>query len=106
MPSPATVTPCDPEVLALATGAREWLASRMYRVKNLDAFDDPSALFGLLTDEPHLTWSVRELETHLGWDAVRVVDCVSDLERDGLAHRLGSFIFPTRAAVRSRELLA
>lgn len=76
------------------------------KLSRQEAFDDPGALLGILTDEPNVHWSERELQLELGWPDVRVSDALAALERDGLTHRIGSFAWPTRAAVRSRELLA
>jgi hypothetical protein len=77
----------------------------MYRMKGLEPFDDESALLGLLTDEPSVHWSSAELRLQLGWPAERLDDAITELERDGLAHRRGGAIWPTRAAVRCRTLL-
>jgi predicted transcriptional regulator len=48
-------------------------------------------------------WSVdeiaRELQTRIG-----AYDSVSRLAEAGLVHRLGEFVFPTRAARRADEL--
>jgi hypothetical protein len=77
----------------------------MYRAKGLEPFDDESAVFGVLTDDPRVLWTIPELEREFGWSGERVQDALADLDRAGLVHRLGDFAVPSRAAVRSRELL-
>jgi hypothetical protein len=77
----------------------------MYRARGLDPFDDQSALYGLLTDEPHVHWSTNELRVQLGWSEEQLADALAELERDGIVHRSGRFCWPTRAAIRSRVLL-
>jgi metal-dependent amidase/aminoacylase/carboxypeptidase family protein len=78
----------------------------MYREQRLEPFDDASALLGTLTDEPHALWAIPELEREFGWSSERVQDALADLGRSGLAHQIGNAVFPSRAAVRCRELLA
>ncbi|HMH48474.1 MAG TPA: hypothetical protein VK538_12270 [Solirubrobacteraceae bacterium] len=48
-------------------------------------------------------WTVEELGRELG-DPGDPVDAVARLAGAGLVHRLGDFVFPTRAARRSDEL--
>jgi hypothetical protein len=48
-------------------------------------------------------WSVQELAHELGSET-RAVDAVSRLQRTGLVHRSGEFVFPTRAACRASEM--
>jgi hypothetical protein len=76
------------------------------RLLEREPFDDAGALFGVLTEDPRVHWSRSELELQMGWDTVRVEDTLAELERDGLAHRHGPFAWATRAAARSRELMA
>ena len=76
------------------------------RVLEREPFDDPEALFSVLTDDPRVHWSRSELELQMGWDRVRIEDTLAELERDGLAHRHGPFAWATRVAARSRELMA
>ena len=76
------------------------------RVLEREPFDDPEALFSVLTDDPRVHWSRSELELQMGWDRVRIEDTLAELERDGLAHRHGRFAWATRAAARARELMA
>jgi hypothetical protein len=63
-----------------------------------------AAVLGLLTDaEVQRPWSLAELERELD-NHVRTVDAVRRLYAAGLVHRLGEFVFATRAAVRGGEL--
>ena len=93
------------EVLALELPLAAPYA-RLMRVLEREPFDDPGALFDVLTEDPRVQWSRSELELQMGWDTVRVEDTLAELERDGLAHRHGPFTWATRAAVRSREHMA
>jgi hypothetical protein len=67
---------------------------------------EPRALLAVLTDDPRVHWSWSELELQMGWDSVRVEDSLAELERDGLVHRHGRFAWASRAAGRSREVMA
>jgi hypothetical protein len=48
-------------------------------------------------------WSVRELALELD-DELGVADAVVALHGAGLVHRIGGFVFPTRAAVQMYAL--
>jgi len=48
-------------------------------------------------------WSVEELEREIH-NRGEAVDAVARLAGAGLVHRLGEFVFPTRAARRADEL--
>lgn len=48
-------------------------------------------------------WSVDELQRELA-DALAVSDALWRMERAGLIHRLGEFVFITRTAQRSLDL--
>ena len=76
------------------------------RVLEREPFDDAGALLGVLTEDPRVHWSRTELELQMSWDTVRVDDTLAELERDGLVHRHGPFAWASRAAARSRELMA
>jgi DNA-binding IclR family transcriptional regulator len=76
------------------------------RDDQLEPFDDAAAVLALLTDEPRIQWSEAELHLQMGWPPERISDALTELRRDGLAHQQGGFAWPTRAAVRCRELLA
>jgi hypothetical protein len=52
---------------------------------------------------PSWPWSVEEIARELG-DKFDAENAVARLIGTGLAHRLGEFIFPTRAARRASEL--
>ncbi len=77
----------------------------MYRANGLEPFDDASALLGLLTDDPALHWSLRELQSQLGWSCERLCDTIGELLRDGLAHERNGFCWASRAAAQARLLL-
>lgn len=61
-----------------------------------------SVVLALLFDDP-FPWTVEEIGRELD-DPKYAVDCVASLAGDGLVHRFGEFVFPTRAARRSDEL--
>jgi hypothetical protein len=52
----------------------------------------------LLTPDDQRPWFPRELELEVG-DRVATVDALDQLYGEGLVHRLGEFVFATRAAV-------
>jgi hypothetical protein len=56
----------------------------------------------LLLDD-RLPWTLDELGRKLK-DHADAADAIATLSGDGLVHRLGEFVFPTRAARRSDEL--
>ena len=59
-------------------------------------------LLSTLTDEDvHRPWSLDELARECGADAG---ESVGRLQRAGLIHRSGDFVWATRAAVRAHEL--
>jgi hypothetical protein len=62
---------------------------------------EKSVLFMLFQDP--FPWTVEEIGRELG-NQGHAVDSVAQLAGDGLVHRLGEFVFPTRAARRSDEL--
>ena len=84
-----------------------------------DRPDDPStlrqALLGLLLEDHTGLWTLAELDRslHPSSDtppgdepsAIDVEDAVEDLYAAGLVHRLGTFVFATRAA-HAAQLLA
>lgn len=57
----------------------------------------------LLLFEDRMPWTLDELGREIK-DRGDAADAVSALARAGLVHRLGDFVFPTRAARRSDEL--
>ena len=105
LPGPAGYPKPGLELLALELRLAAPYARSM-RLLEREPFDDPGALFGVLSEDPRVHWSRSELELQMGWDTVRVEDSLAELERDGLAHRHGPFTWATRAAVRSREHMA
>ena len=52
----------------------------------------------LLAPEDQRPWLPREIELEVG-DRVATVDALDQLYGEGLVHRLGDFVFATRAAV-------
>jgi hypothetical protein len=59
-------------------------------------------LLSTLTDgDSHRPWSVAELARQCGPDAR---ESLGRLQRAGLVHRSGDFVWATRAAIRAREL--
>jgi hypothetical protein len=48
-------------------------------------------------------WTVAEIATELDSD-LEALDAVANLRASGLVHRLGQFVFPTRAATRMAAL--
>ena len=65
--------------------------------RQIDA-DEKAVLILLLEDR--YPWTVEELTRELN----DRTDAVASLAGDGLVHRLGDFVFPTRALRRSDEL--
>jgi hypothetical protein len=61
------------------------------------------AIMGLLLGEYSSLWTVAEIEREIG-DPVATQDSLAGLYGAGLVHRLGDFVFPTRAAVRAARL--
>jgi hypothetical protein len=52
----------------------------------------------LLAPEDQRPWLPREIELEVG-DRVQTVDALDQLHAEGLVHRLGEYVFATRAAV-------
>jgi hypothetical protein len=69
-------------------------------VNRFDA-DEKAVLILLLEDR--YPWTVEELTRELN-HPTDALDAIASLAGDGLVHRLGDFVFPTRAARRSDEL--
>jgi hypothetical protein len=65
--------------------------------------DLDNVVLGLALDDPPWLWSVEEIARELG-DEVDTHDAVARLAAAGLLHRLGEFVFPTRAARRADEI--
>ncbi len=59
-------------------------------------------VLALLFGDP-FPWTVEEIGRELD-NPKYAVDCIASLTGDGLVHRFGEFVFPTRAARRSDEL--
>jgi hypothetical protein len=74
------------------------------------------ALLGLVCDERQSLWSLSELyrtlappdEARSGVEPtdVDVEDAVADLYAAGLIHRIGDFVFATRAALEAERVCA
>jgi hypothetical protein len=59
------------------------------------------AILGLLLNfEAGSIWSVEEVVSQLSVARVEVIDGLASLQASGLIHRLGDFVFATRAAAR------
>lgn len=66
--------------------------------------DRDRLVLDLMLSEPGgYPWSREELVRTIG-DRIGVFDAVARLEAAGLLHRVGEFVFPTRAARRADEL--
>jgi HD-like signal output (HDOD) protein len=64
-----------------------------------------AAIIGLLLDSAtSWPWSVEELTRELG-DKLAVEDGLTSLYAAGLIHRSGELVFPTRAAIRSHQII-
>jgi len=58
-----------------------------------------AAILGLLLDfEAGSIWAVDEIVRQLSAPQLDVIDGLADLQAAGLVHRLGDFVFATRAA--------
>jgi hypothetical protein len=57
----------------------------------------------LVVCEELVPWTVEEIGRELD-DPLGVIDGVGRLARAGLVHRLGEFVFPTRATRRASEI--
>jgi hypothetical protein len=72
-------------------------------VDNVSAEDRDKCVLSLMLVDSPWPWTVEEigceLETHLGAE-----DSVDRLSRAGLLHRVGPFVFPTRAARRAEQI--
>jgi hypothetical protein len=62
---------------------------------------DQDLLTTLTDEDSHRPWSLDELAREYGAGAD---ESVGRLQRAGLVHRLGDYVWATRAAVRAREL--
>lgn len=67
-------------------------------------YDNQGTILLLLTlDDEQRLWSVDEVTRELG-DRARAVDGLADLYGAGLIHRMGEFVWATRAAIRANEV--
>jgi hypothetical protein len=67
--------------------------------------DLDNLVLGLVLDDQSWLWSIDEIGLELD-DRLATSDAVTRLAAAGLLHRLGDFVFPTRAARRAGELHA
>jgi hypothetical protein len=58
----------------------------------------------MLTESSSYPWSRDELVRMIGGDRIGTFDSVTRLEAEGLVHRIGEFVFPTRTCRRAGEL--
>jgi hypothetical protein len=58
----------------------------------------------LVSPDVQRPWSIGELVLEIG-GAIAVEDCVRQLQAYGLAHRLGDFVWASRAALATEDLL-
>jgi hypothetical protein len=64
---------------------------------------DDAVLSLMLEDASSWPWSVEKIARELG-DPVKARDAICRLTANGLVHRVGEFVFPTRTARRAAEL--
>lgn len=57
----------------------------------------------LLAEQDQRPWLPGEIELEIG-DRIATVDAVDQLHAEGLVHRLGEFVFATRAAVNMERI--
>jgi hypothetical protein len=57
----------------------------------------------LLAEQDQRPWMPSEIELEIG-DRVATVDALNQLYAEGLVHRLGEFVFATRAAVNMERI--
>jgi hypothetical protein len=63
-----------------------------------------NTILGLMfNDASSWPWSIEEIARELD-NSAKARDAVSRLTADGLLHRIGDFVFPTRAARRGAEI--
>jgi len=74
---------------------------RIQRVERDDVRSDHTVLELLITEDR--LWSFEEVVRELG-ERVVIEDAVARLHGAGLIHRLESFVFATRAAMRAWQL--
>jgi predicted transcriptional regulator len=60
-------------------------------------------VLGIMLHDESWPWSVDEIGRELQ-DHARAEDSIRRLAEHGLVHRLGEFVFPTRAARRGAEI--
>lgn len=60
-------------------------------------------LFLLLNSEQQRPWSVNEVAREYG-DRMTAIDALANLNGIGLIHRMGDFVFATRAAIRFDQI--
>ncbi len=57
----------------------------------------------LLAEQDQRPWLPGEIELEIG-DRISTVDAIDQLYAEGLVHRLGEFVFATRAAVNMERI--
>jgi hypothetical protein len=65
------------------------------------------ALFATITvKDEQRPWSVEELKRSIGDDPLGVEDAIARFASEGVIHRLGDFVWATRAAMTADEVSA
>lgn len=64
---------------------------------------EQAVLAMLLDDAQQRPWSIAEVQCAIG-NEVQAYDALTDLRADGLVHRIGDFVFASRAAVRADDI--
>lgn len=68
------------------------------------AKDDESFVLAMLLDNSYQRpWSIEEVQREYR-DPIAAKDALDNLQSSGLIHRIGDFVFATRAAVRAEEI--
>lgn len=59
----------------------------------------------LLASGAAAPWSTHELILELGGEQTATLDCIDSLQRSGIVHRCGDFVFASRATRELDEVL-
>lgn len=86
-----------------ATGAERDRPEQDAETRVSDEDRDSLVLDLMLTESSSYPWSREEIVRVIG-NRVGALDAVARLEEEGLLHRVGEFVFPTRTCRRAGEL--